>query len=95
MATVLAVVFCGLGQIHNGETGKGLCLCSLYLVALAGGTFLGRKGWAMALRTEGAYIPAGAGEVLVIASIFLFSAALIWAFGVYDAYTNHRGSQYS
>jgi TM2 domain-containing membrane protein YozV len=35
MAAVLSFLWCGLGQIYNGQIGKGLCFGFVYLVSFA------------------------------------------------------------
>ena len=75
----MSVVVCGLGQIYNGQLGKGLCMLGGYIVL----AFIASMGWLGVFYMF--FIPlAVLGPMMSIGAIFGLIG--LWIYGVYDAY---------
>ena len=73
LAAILSFFVCGLGQIYNGELGKGL----MFLFSFYGCLFLGIFVGAILMVVYVGFI---------ILPLALLMCLIIWVYGIYDAY---------
>jgi TM2 domain-containing membrane protein YozV len=81
VAAVLSAVWCGLGQIYNGNIGKGVLMMMVYPFCFA----ISAIGWVTFIAGAATAAP-GSGSMLLLGMIAIAAAPALWIGGMVGAY---------
>jgi TM2 domain-containing membrane protein YozV len=82
LATVFSAIFIGLGQLYNGQIGKGICLFIIGVILASIELFFN-----MMLINAPAW---AAGSILVLMIVVLIVYIFLWIYSVTDAHKNSK-----
>ena len=87
LAAVLSFFWCGLGQIYNGQIGKGLAMMAAHPILLVLGLMISFFGGCSTAAVATTPDERGAAGAVFLLGLLLLSAAFaLWVFGMVNAY---------